>query len=69
MPGVDKLSDIIGRITGVEMGPVPQMSNTPKYLVIRGTAAAGPREVLISEAAARELLAKLKELLPVVDSE
>ncbi len=69
MPRLDSEGDIIARITGLENGPPTQLGGTPKYLVIRGVSAVGPREVLISEAAARELQARLKELLPVVDFE
>jgi hypothetical protein len=69
MPRLDTEGDIIARVTGLEMGPKPRLGGTPKYLVIRGVSSVGPREVLISLAAARELLARLTELLPVEDSE
>jgi hypothetical protein len=68
MPRLDSEGDVILRIAGIEKGPIPQMTNTPKYLAIRGVTAVGPRDVLISEAAARELRARLTELLPVADS-
>jgi hypothetical protein len=69
MPRLDSEGDVLTRITGVERGPIPQMSNTPKYLVVRGVSPVGPREILIGEDAARVLQAKLKELLPALDSE
>jgi hypothetical protein len=68
MPRLDSESDVLMRVTGVERGPIPRMSNTPKYLVIRGVSPVGQRELLIEEDAARVLLAKLTELLPVEDS-
>jgi hypothetical protein len=69
MPRFDSEGDVLARVTGVEWGPIPQMSNTPKYLVIRGVSSVGPRELLIGEGAARVLQEKLKQLLPVLDSE
>jgi hypothetical protein len=69
MPRLDSKCDVIGRIVGIERGPVPQMSNTPKYLVIRAVTPLGSVEVLISESAAAELAARLKDILPIVDSE
>jgi hypothetical protein len=48
----------------------PRTSNRPRWLIIRGTAKAGQQELLIAEDAARELLAKLQELLlPIEDVE
>ena len=64
MPRLDNESDVIQRITGIEKGPIPRMGNTPKYLAIRGMTSVGEREVLISEAAAQDLAARLKALLP-----
>jgi hypothetical protein len=69
MPRLDSEGDVLLRITGIERGPLPQMGNTPRYLAIRGVTSVGPREVLISEDAARVLQARLKELLPALDSE
>jgi len=68
MPRLDSEGDVILRITTVEWGQVPMMSNTPKYLALRGASSLGPREVLISESAARELLARLSELFPTSNS-
>ena len=47
----------------------PRTSNRPRWLIIRGMAKAGQQELLIEEDAARELLAKLQELLPIEDAE
>jgi len=69
MPRLDTEGDVMVRVTAVEKGPIPRMSSTPKYLVIRGVSPVGPREILIGEDAARVLLAKLTELLPIDDSE
>jgi hypothetical protein len=69
MPRIDNESDIMMRVTGVENGPLPQMSNSPKYFVIRGVSPVGSQEVLISEDAARELLGRLTKLLPNEDDE
>src|ERR1700730_9343392 len=62
MPRFDNQSDVITHVDAVEKGDVPVMSSTPKYLAIRGRSLVGQREVLISESAARVLLARLKEL-------
>ena len=69
MPRLDSNATVITRIAAVDKGEIPQMSNTPKYLVIRGISTVGQQEILISQAAARELLTKLTERLPVDDSE
>jgi len=55
--------EAIQRITAVDRGPPPQMSNTPKYLIIHGINAIGERQIFIREDAARDLSKRLKELL------
>jgi hypothetical protein len=68
MPRIDSERDVVTRISVIEQID-SRSPNTPKYLALRGVAASGPQEWLLSEDAARELQVKLRELLPVVDSE
>jgi hypothetical protein len=69
MPRLDSQGDVISRITGIDKGPIPQMSNTPIYLAIRGMTSVGEREVLLSVEAARDLQERLQKLLPPEDAE
>jgi hypothetical protein len=68
MPRLDNERDIITRVTVIEQ-MTPQTSSTPRYLAIRGVSPSGPREMLISEDAARELSVRLAEMLPIGDSQ
>ena len=60
MPRLDNPKDVVRRITGIQKGRFPMTSDAPAYLVIRGFASAGEREILMTEDAARDLWAKLK---------
>lgn len=68
MPRLDNERDVITQVTVIEQ-MTPQISSTPRYLAIRGVSPSGPQEMLISENAARELWARLAEMLPIGDSQ
>jgi hypothetical protein len=53
---------IIG-FDAAEVGPIPQMSNTPKFLVLRTRIEGGRLDLRLSEAAAAELAEALPKLL------
>jgi hypothetical protein len=58
-------TDIITRFDGLESGPIPQMSNTPTYLVLHAQTTVGQLDVRISEAAVPELVEVLSQHLKV----
>ena len=68
MPKFYPLDQAMRRLTQVEWTDPPSSSNIPTCLIVRGVADIGPLEWIITEDAARELLARLTERLPIDDS-